>query len=45
MDHYDLLRVTHDASAEEIKKSYQKLVLQFHPDKVSKFVQLIRIVI
>ncbi|XP_034828974.1 dnaJ homolog subfamily C member 21 [Maniola hyperantus] len=31
--HYEVLCVTKDASASEIKKSYRKLALQWHPDK------------
>jgi len=30
---YDLLEVPTDASLEDIKKSYRKLVLKYHPDK------------
>lgn len=32
-DYYDVLGVTRAASLEEIKKSYRKLALQYHPDK------------
>ncbi|RMH03631.1 MAG: J domain-containing protein [Nitrospirae bacterium] len=32
-DYYDTLGVTPQASDEEIKKAYRKLVLQFHPDR------------
>lgn len=30
---YDILAVQPDATEHEIKKSYRKLALQFHPDK------------
>ena len=32
-NHYDILGVKHDASAEEITKCYHKRMRQFHPDK------------
>src|SRR5574340_1211888 len=31
--YYEIIAVTRDASAEEIKKSYRKLAMQCHPDR------------
>jgi len=33
MDLYQVLEVPKDAPAEEIKKSYRRLALLYHPDK------------
>ena len=33
LDYYRTLGVTRDASDEEIKKAYRKLVMQYHPDR------------
>ena len=32
-DHYQILQVSHSASPEEIKRSFRKLAVQYHPDK------------
>uniref|UniRef100_A0A8C4Y2V8 J domain-containing protein n=2 Tax=Gopherus TaxID=38771 RepID=A0A8C4Y2V8_9SAUR len=33
VNYYDILGVQRNASADDIKKAYQKLVLKVHPDK------------
>ena len=35
MNHYEILGVSRDASADEIKRAYRKLSLQWHPDRNS----------
>ena len=32
-DYYELLGVSKDATDSDLKKSYRKMALQFHPDK------------
>ena len=32
-DYYDVLGVKKDASADEIKKSFRKLAMKYHPDR------------
>lgn len=33
MDPYDILGISHDCSQDDIKRSYRKLSMKFHPDK------------
>ena len=32
-DYYEILEVTHEATDTEIKKSYRRLAVKYHPDK------------
>ena len=33
-DYYEVLEVNKNASAEEIKKSYRRLAMKYHPDRM-----------
>ncbi|RHZ76018.1 hypothetical protein Glove_208g49 [Diversispora epigaea] len=37
--HYDILEISENASIEEIKQKFQKLLLHHHPDKFQQFQQ------
>ena len=32
-DYYDILGITKTANADEIKKAYRKVAMQYHPDR------------
>lgn len=34
-DYYSILGVTREASDDEVKKAYRKLIMEYHPDKVA----------
>lgn len=42
MDHYELLGLNKNASKDEIKESFRRLALQFHPDKHSRSPKAVR---
>ncbi|OGW33139.1 MAG: hypothetical protein A2X59_05920 [Nitrospirae bacterium GWC2_42_7] len=41
-DYYKILEIKHDADIEEIKNSYRRLALRYHPDKCTNALSLER---
>ena len=39
MEYYNILQVTPNASIDEIKSSFRKLSLKYHPDKNKQFIE------
>ena len=45
LDYYAILGVSHEASIDEIRKSYKRLALKHHPDKGGNAEVVCRIVV
>lgn len=43
MDYYEVLGVSDKATPEKIRKSYQQLILQHHPDKAGNSEKFLKI--
>jgi molecular chaperone DnaJ len=39
LDPYELLKITPDATADEVKSAYRQLVKVYHPDKADPFMK------